>query len=94
MPSLYALEPGDVAEVALSGSTDPAIVAFLDTLGLRPGVQVEVREKHPFDGPLILRVDGSDRTVGEKVARQIFVTKQVGGADQPTPESKRREQSA
>jgi DtxR family Mn-dependent transcriptional regulator len=94
MPSLYALEPGDVAEVALSGSTDPAIVAFLDTLGLRPGVQVEVREKHPFDGPLILRVGGSDRTVGEKVARQIFVTKQVGGADQPTPELKRREQSA
>jgi DtxR family Mn-dependent transcriptional regulator len=77
LPPLYALEPGDVAEVAVPGSTDPEVVAFLDTLGLRPGVRVEVREKHPFDGPLVLRVEGRDRTVGEKVARQIYVRKEV-----------------
>jgi DtxR family Mn-dependent transcriptional regulator len=76
LPPLYALEPGDVAEVAVPGSTDPDVVAFLDTLGLRPGVRVEVREKHPFDGPLVLLVEGQDRTVGEKVARQIFVRKE------------------
>src|SRR5688500_297392 len=76
LPPLYALEPGDVAEVAVPGSTDPAVIQFLDTLGLRPGVLVEVREKHPFDGPLVLRVDGSDRTVGERIARQIYVRKQ------------------
>src|SRR5437762_643530 len=75
LPPLYALEPGDIAEVAVPGSTDPAVVAFLDTLGLRPGVRVEVREKHPFDGPLVLEVEGQDRTVGEKVARQIYVRK-------------------
>jgi Fe2+ transport system protein FeoA len=57
-------------------STDPDVIAFLDTLGLRPGVTVEVREKHPFDGPLVLVVDGRDRTVGEKVARQIYVRKE------------------
>ncbi len=77
MPPLYALEPGDVAEVAVPGSTDPEVVEFLETLGLRPGVLVEVREKHPFDGPVVLRVDGSDRTIGEKVANQIFVRKQI-----------------
>jgi DtxR family Mn-dependent transcriptional regulator len=73
MPSLYALEPGDKAVVAVPGSTDPEVVKFLDTLGLRPGVEVEVREKHPFDGPLVLRVEGMERTIGEKVASQIFV---------------------
>jgi len=77
LPPLYGLEPGDVAVVAVPGSTDPAVVAFLDTLGLRPGVQVQVREKHPFDGPLVVRVDGHDRTLGEKVARQIFVKKET-----------------
>ena len=76
LPPLYALEPGDVAEVAVPGSTDPAVIEFLDTLGLRPGVMVEVREKHPFDGPLVLLVDGKDRTVGERIARQIYVRKQ------------------
>lgn len=75
MPPLYALEAGDVAVVAVPGSTDPDIVAFLDTLGLRPGVQVEVTEKHPFDGPLVLRVDGKERTLGATVANQVFVQK-------------------
>jgi DtxR family Mn-dependent transcriptional regulator len=76
-PPLYALEPGDTAVVAVPGWVDPEVVAFLDTLGLRPGVRVEVREKHPFDGPVVLRVDGQDRTIGERVARQIFVMKEV-----------------
>ena len=76
MPPLYALEPGDVAYVAVPGSTDPQVIEFLDQMGLRPGVEVEVREKHPFDGPLVLRVDGHDRTMGEKVANQIFVKRE------------------
>jgi DtxR family Mn-dependent transcriptional regulator len=75
LPQLYDLAAGEVAEVAVPGSTDPDVVQFLDGLGVRPGVQVEVREKHPFDGPLVLRVDGHDRTLGERVARQIFVRK-------------------
>ena len=78
MPPLYALEPGDRATVAVPGSTDPEVVAFLDTLGLRPGVKVQVKEKHPFDGPLILRVGGKDRTLGSAVANQVYVTLEVG----------------
>jgi DtxR family transcriptional regulator, Mn-dependent transcriptional regulator len=72
-PELYALEAGEVAEVALSGSTDPDLVAFLADLGLVPGAEVTVREKHPFDGPLVVEVAGKVRTLGERVARQIYV---------------------
>jgi len=99
LPRLYELEPGDVAVVAVPGSTDVEVVEFLDTLGLRPGVEVEVREKHPFDGPMVLRVGGHDRTVSEKVASQIYVRKQgweAGAADSGTQPGTRhgREQSA
>jgi DtxR family Mn-dependent transcriptional regulator len=80
LPPLYALEPGDEAVVAVPGSTDPDVIAFLETLGLRPGVEVEVKEKHPFDGPLVLRVDGKERTVSEKVASRIFVRKRAARA--------------
>ena len=86
-PSLYALEPGDVAEVALSGSTDPELVTFLGTLGLVPGVEVNVVEKHPFDGPLVVKVAGQDRTLGERVARQIYVTRRGQTAAEQSPES-------
>lgn len=74
LPPLYDLEAGHAAVVAVPGSTDPEVVEFLETLGVRPGVRVEVREKHPFEGPLVLRVDGAERTIGSKVARLVYVT--------------------
>jgi DtxR family transcriptional regulator, Mn-dependent transcriptional regulator len=74
-PELYDLEPGDVAEVAVSGSTDAEILAFLGTLGVVPGVEVTVVEKHPFDGPLVVQIDGLTRTIGQRVARQVYVTR-------------------
>jgi len=86
MPPLYNLEPGDVAVVAVPGSTDPDLIEFLGTLGLRPGVTVEVVEKHPFDGPVVVRVDGQDRTVGDRVARQIYVMKNPPVETTPAPE--------
>jgi DtxR family Mn-dependent transcriptional regulator len=95
MPPLYELEPGDVAVVAVPGSTDPEVVEFLDTLGLRPGVTIEVREKHPFDGPIVVSVEGQDRTVSQRVAQEIYVRKEERSSAHPrkAPPS-RREQSA
>src|SRR5438270_8975588 len=89
MPPLYGLEAGDAAVVTISGSTEPDVVAFLETLGLRPGVRIEVLEKHPFDGPIVVQVDGSRRTLGEKVARQIYVRKEPAKGSRS-----RREKSA
>jgi len=73
LPRLVDLEPGDSAEVAVPGSTDPEVVRFLAGLGVEPDVRVTVREKHPFDGPVVIEVGGADRTLGEKVARAIHV---------------------
>lgn len=73
LASLDELAVGQSGVVALSGSTDPEIVEFLETLGIRPGAHVEVVAKHPFDGPVVVRVDGEDQTVGERLATQIFV---------------------
>jgi DtxR family Mn-dependent transcriptional regulator len=73
MPRLYELEPGEVADVALSGSMDKSALAFLESLGVRPDARVEVVSKQPFDGPLELRVGGATQVLGEKLARQIYV---------------------
>lgn len=77
MPPLYDLEPGDRAVVAVPASTDPAVAEFLDTLGVRPGTEVEVLEKHPFDGPLVVRIKGREHTLGRTVAHQVFVRNQT-----------------
>ena len=76
--------------MALSGSTDPELVTFLGTLGLVPGVEVVVVEKHPFDGPLVVTVDGQDRTLGERVARQIYVTRRDSSNGGRTPSTSGR----
>ncbi len=88
MPPLYELEAGDQAEVALPSSTDPEVVSFLEELGVRPGVLVEVREKHPFDGPVVVRVGGEDCTLGERIARHIYVRK-LESTERRAPDSSR-----
>lgn len=72
VPTLLQLAPGDAGVVALSGSTSPDIVEFLDSLGIRPGAHVEVVDKHPFDGPVVVSVEGEHRTVGERLTEKIF----------------------
>jgi DtxR family transcriptional regulator, Mn-dependent transcriptional regulator len=81
MPPLYDLEVGEGGVVALPSSIDPDVVHFLDELGVRPGVHVVVREKHPFDGPLVLKVGGQDRTLGERIARRIYVRPDTRGPE-------------
>ena len=81
-------------QVALPGSTGPDIVAFLDTLGLRPGVEVEVSEKHPFDGPLVLRVGGTTGPSARRSPSQIFVQNARSGGRGGHPPRGEKEQSA
>jgi DtxR family transcriptional regulator, Mn-dependent transcriptional regulator len=73
MAQLYDLEPGEQAVVALSSSLSPAMVAFLGEMGLVPGAEVEVIEKQPFGGPLVVQVAGAERTLGERAGRQVRV---------------------
>jgi DtxR family Mn-dependent transcriptional regulator len=94
LPPLYSLEPGDVAVVAVPGSTDKDVVDFLETLGLRPGVSVEVREKHPFDGPLVLVVAGFDRTISHRVAQQIYVHPSPTAGTPIAPDTSTEERTA
>jgi DtxR family Mn-dependent transcriptional regulator len=78
---LTELAVGDTAVVALPSDMDGEVVLFLDTLGVRPGVQVQLRERQPFDGPVVVRVDGEDRTVGETLADRIHVVPGVETED-------------
>lgn len=84
LPALYDLAPGERAVVALPGSTAPELASFLEGLGVRPGVEVVVREKQPFDGPLVVSVEGHDRTLGAAVAHQIFVRHSSVAGEEPS----------
>lgn len=78
LPTLADLQPDDEAEVALSGELDPEVVAFLEGMGIRPGIHLVVKERHPFDGPVVVSVDGIQRLVGNAVARQVHAIARKG----------------
>jgi DtxR family Mn-dependent transcriptional regulator len=73
LSTLADSQPGEEVEVAMPGGTHSDVVAFLETLGIRPGTVVTVREHHPFDGPVVVTVDGVERVVGHKLAQEIYV---------------------
>lgn len=74
LPTLADASIGDEVEVAVPGTTDPDIVAFLETLGIRPGARLTVQERHPFDGPVVVSVDDHERLIGSKLAEAIYVS--------------------
>jgi len=51
----------------------PELLNYLKTLGLVPGIQIEVVEKAPFDGPITLRIGKANRVLSHEVASIIKV---------------------
>jgi DtxR family Mn-dependent transcriptional regulator len=68
--------------LVLSGVVDhsPLFLQYLDKLGLRLGVLVEVEEVEEYDGSIIGRISGSKTPVllSKDVARQILVKRKKG----------------
>lgn len=71
--TLADLEPGQKALVRAVPDGDPALLRYLSELGLVPGCVVEVVEKAPFRGPLVLDVGAKRRTVGFELATSLRV---------------------
>ncbi len=73
--SLVDMEPGTDAEVSRVSDHDPAMLQYLSSIGVRPGIRVRLLERRPFDGPLMLRV-GDDQSVhafGTRLAGSIRI---------------------
>lgn len=72
-PTLAELEAGEWGEVARVTDGDPELLRYLAELGLYPGTSVSVREKGPFEGPIVVEVSGTEHSVGRELARNVFV---------------------
>jgi DtxR family Mn-dependent transcriptional regulator len=76
---------GETATMVLVSDKDPSLLRYLAEIGLQPGADVTVVARAPFDGPLTLRIDGSESQVGPRLAEQVLV-----GAVPPTRSPKTR----
>ena len=70
---LTALDVGERARVARVSERDPAVLRYLDELGLRPGAGVQLSARAPFGGPITVEVNGVTRVIGPALAAELLV---------------------
>lgn len=70
---LSDVESGAVVRVLQVSEDDDAMLSYLGSIGMYPGTEVVVSEVAPFNGPLLVEVDGVTHALGRDVAEHIVV---------------------
>jgi DtxR family Mn-dependent transcriptional regulator len=70
---LSDLEAGTRATIVRLAEHDGDLLEWFYAEGLEPGREIELRETQPAAGQLTVRVDGTERAIGDKAATGLFV---------------------
>jgi DtxR family Mn-dependent transcriptional regulator len=70
---LSALEPGGRATIVRLAEHDGDLLHWFYDEGLVPGAEIELRAAQPAAGQFRVRIDGGERSIGEKAAAGLFV---------------------
>lgn len=73
--SLLQLPSGSTAVVSRVSDHDSQMLQYLSEIGIKPGVRIRLKERGPFDGPLMLGVEDSEQVhaFGPRLAAAIRV---------------------
>jgi DtxR family transcriptional regulator, Mn-dependent transcriptional regulator len=66
--ALEALPVGAAGVFVRVSDSDPAMLRYLDSRGIRPGDAFEVVDRQPFGGPLFVRFGGETHPLGGELA--------------------------
>jgi DtxR family Mn-dependent transcriptional regulator len=80
LTSLADVEPGTRACIQRVGDRDSERLRYLAELGITPGTEVEVLARAPYDGPITVRVRGTEQAIGPALAGEILVSTVRSGA--------------
>jgi DtxR family Mn-dependent transcriptional regulator len=78
LQQLSEVEIGAAVELRQVQDGDPARLRYLAELGLTPGAKLVVTERHPFNGPTVVRVGGESRVVGRELAQTLWCRAAAG----------------
>ncbi len=70
---LADVEPGRKVIIQRVSDSDPAMLSYLEEIGLLPGTSVVIVDKAPFQGPITIRMGGGEQVVGHRIASNVFV---------------------
>jgi DtxR family transcriptional regulator, Mn-dependent transcriptional regulator len=72
--SLAELEAGAKATFERVSDSDPEMLRYLDSHGIRPGAKLEVTAREPFEGPISVRTGKGEHALGLPLARAMRVS--------------------
>lgn len=55
---------------------DPEFLRYLEKIGIIPGVKITIIEKAPFNGPVQVKLEDEEKTIGFSIAEQIYLVEQ------------------
>jgi len=70
---LSSLRPNQTATIQRVLAADPDLLRHLDSLGLTPGIEIEVTEYSAFDNNLTVKVGRKSNVLGLNITTKIFV---------------------
>ena len=70
---LAEVASGDTVVIKRVSDDNPEMVRYMNELGLLPSIKLKVISKDPFEGPIKIRIEKRELTIGYKVAKAIFV---------------------
>ncbi len=72
---LSEIEAGRTVVIKKVSDDSAEMLRYMDDLGLRPSATIEVKERAPFNGPMLVEVDASiEHSIGLEVAGHIYVS--------------------
>lgn len=81
--SLESLQAGDGGVFVRVSDSDPEMLRYLSKRGIAPGDRLEVLERQPFGGPMLVSFDGIEQAVGGLLARAMRVDLDDRAPDPP-----------
>jgi DtxR family Mn-dependent transcriptional regulator len=70
---LSELEPGEKGIVAQISEIKEDVLPYLDQIGLRPGIEVSVKDAAPLEGPLTVETEDGIASLGRELASLVRV---------------------
>lgn len=73
---LAELEPGVTGTFTRVSDSDPEMLRYLAEQGIRPGVEIAVKERQPFGGPLTVDAGGDSHAIGGRLAERMLISQE------------------
>ncbi len=55
---------------------DPELLRYLEKMGIIPGVKIQILDKAPFNGPVQVKLEDDEKTIGFNIAEQVYLVEE------------------